>query len=262
MTSSAIKLNRDRSTGVSHSTKSNNTGPSIEGTKNTLSPQKHQVKLRKRTSARHPLRDLRIAANMTLEDLSKTTGMSPSYLSRLESGSRRLNEDIISKLSSALGCAPSDLLVQGKASSILKTPSHQAPQNTNQIADLPVLKITGESDDLGAITQKTNDRIHRPSDYIGIKTAFGCRLDESYWSPRYEKGETLLMNPMSPLKDGCSVFVKTKSNKVYIGTYKETRSDNLPTELTLITSYSSEQKEITFPLKDIEASKITGTLGA
>src|SRR3990167_1491006 len=58
----------------------------------------------------HPLRDIRLSRDMTLEELAEVSGLSPSYLSRLESGSRRLNVDTINRLSDALRCEPSDLL--------------------------------------------------------------------------------------------------------------------------------------------------------
>jgi transcriptional regulator with XRE-family HTH domain len=56
------------------------------------------------------LKFLRKSTGLTLEGLSELTGISVSYLSRLESGSRRLNTDLISRLSNAFGCDPSELL--------------------------------------------------------------------------------------------------------------------------------------------------------
>jgi len=56
------------------------------------------------------LKYLRKKSALTLENLSQLTGISVSYLSRLESGARRLNTDLIKRLSQALDCDPAELL--------------------------------------------------------------------------------------------------------------------------------------------------------
>ena len=56
------------------------------------------------------LKYLRKRSALTLENLSQLTGISVSYLSRLESGARRLNTDLIKRLSQALDCDPAELL--------------------------------------------------------------------------------------------------------------------------------------------------------
>lgn len=56
------------------------------------------------------LKYLRKKSGYTLETLSEVTKISISYLSRLESGSRRLNTDLIRRLSIAFQCDPAELL--------------------------------------------------------------------------------------------------------------------------------------------------------
>lgn len=56
------------------------------------------------------LRRIRLERGITATELSELTGFSSSYISRLEDGSRRLNEDTIRKLSEVLGCEPGDIL--------------------------------------------------------------------------------------------------------------------------------------------------------
>lgn len=53
---------------------------------------------------------LRKRQGLTLQDLHGATGISVSYLSRIEAGSRRLNEDTLNRISTALRCHPADLL--------------------------------------------------------------------------------------------------------------------------------------------------------
>lgn len=56
------------------------------------------------------IRTLRKRKGLTLEDLSGITGISVSYLSRIEAKSRRLNSDTLGRISAALDCHPAELL--------------------------------------------------------------------------------------------------------------------------------------------------------
>lgn len=260
MTSTASKLDYDTAKAVSYP-KVAAKSQTHQKTQTPLSViPKNRVQLRKRKESGHPLRDLRVKAGLTLEELSEATNMSPSYLSRLESGSRRLNEDILSRLSQALDCSPAELLVQIQSKKTEKRYETSSTDNVVKIKDLPVYIVKNNDDGKPSVSSQSVELINRPSEYVGVKNAFCCRLEESAWTPRYQKGETLLLNPYSPLKDGCSILVKSKDNRIYIGSYKAIENEGLPTELTLVLNFSETQDEITFSLKDIEAFRITGTL--
>lgn len=56
------------------------------------------------------IKALRDAKNMSAERLADLTGLSQSFLSRLESGKRKLTEEYILDISNALGCTPNELL--------------------------------------------------------------------------------------------------------------------------------------------------------
>ncbi len=259
MTASATRLESDRVRGVSISHPSSSLSFSKTTSTDSAEPRKHRVQLRKRKESQHPLRDLRVKAGLTLEGLSEATKMSPSYLSRLESGSRRLNEDIISRLSQALNCTPAELLMNlpsASKSSHLQLVAH----NNNLKADLPLFTISENSNNESVISSISKESINRPSDFHGIRDAFGCKLENSFWAPRYRQGDTLLLNPQAPLKDGCSIMVRTKSKEVFIGTYNAVTSAGLPTELKLKTDYSEKVEDKIFALKDIDAFRIVGTI--
>lgn len=89
------------------------------------------------------LRTLRKTKGFTLEHLSQLAAISPSYLSRLEAGDRRLNTDLIQKLSSVLHCPPAQLL-QGEGwqnESGADLSGGNLTYNSSQ-KDLPVYKLT------------------------------------------------------------------------------------------------------------------------
>ena len=58
----------------------------------------------------HNLKAIRRARGLTLEDLAAQTNLSLSYLSRLESGNRKINLDILVTLSKSLQCEVTDLI--------------------------------------------------------------------------------------------------------------------------------------------------------
>lgn len=68
------------------------------------------------------LKYLRKKNGYSLETLSEITSISVSYLSRLESGSRRLNTDLIKRLSHAFSCSPAELLQEVTHDSSVITP--------------------------------------------------------------------------------------------------------------------------------------------
>ena len=59
---------------------------------------------------RNRVKERRKAAGITLEKLAELSGYSTSYLSRIESGQRQLNEESADAIASALGCAPAQLM--------------------------------------------------------------------------------------------------------------------------------------------------------
>ncbi len=266
MVKSASKLDRRDVLNVSTPSRTQKTNSKLKVVSGKISfentnknPVKSKVQTRKRKESLHPLRDLRLKLGCTLEELAKRTKMSPSYLSRLESGSRRLNEDLLESLSNALECDPAELLTK---SHFIKNASFPLtkPQNSNIVPDFPIFSINVSESGIPSVSESPDRMMPRPEDFNGVKGAFACQLDESCWEPRYCSRDVLLIHPTMALKDGCSVFVKTIDNKVFIGTYKAIESEELPTEFTFKTSYSNDVKEITLPLKEVEAYRITGTL--
>lgn len=57
-----------------------------------------------------PLRQWRAARRLTAAQLAERAGLSPTYISHLETGKRRYNQDSLEALAKALDCSPGDLL--------------------------------------------------------------------------------------------------------------------------------------------------------
>ena len=177
----------------------------------------------------HPLRELRLQRGLTLEELSELSKLSPSYLSRLESGSRRLNVDTIERLSTALACEPSELLTAARAAgswapqawmggpSPYSAPSHAAyPSATPAQSQLPVYGNTpGSPIDFSAPISM----ITSPPELMGVPGAFALVVCDDRMSPRYHQGDRVLIHPGRPLTPRSTAVVVTKANQAIIGEF-------------------------------------------
>lgn len=200
----------------------------------------------------HPLRDIRLSRGLTLEELSEISGLSPSYLSRLESGTRRLNVDTISRLSQALKCQPSVLLPGAERRGqqrialpanppIPVNPYHEAgyqtqnhdgqrfpsgPFSTQNVASaqLPVYGSThpGGPVDFG----RTMGSVSCPPDMIGVPGAFALRISDETMAPRYRRGDCVLVHPGKPLAARSTAVVITPTYDVIIGEFVAWRHVN------------------------------------
>lgn len=250
---------------ISPSSAANNLSLVGKKSADTNKPLESKVLIRKRKRSKHPLRELRIRKGCTLEELSEVTKLSPSYLSRLESGTRRLNADIIQRLSLALSCGPAELLPQSNftGTSYAASPSSIGrPGHAPSSADLPVYKLIGKKGAEGVIEKARAEQwITRPSDFIGVHDGFACAVNDSQWMPRYMDGDRLLIHPTAPLKAGCAVLVTTKEGKAYIGTFKEAKGRGDEQDFIIETTFSTPLQEMTFKQKDMRAAyRITGTI--
>lgn len=193
------------------------------------------------------LKILRRNRGLTLEALSELTGISPSYLSRLEAGARRLNTDLLERLSAVLGCQPADLLNTSPQSPVggflgagrsrimgltATTPidfsgnpqGHDAQTEQSSQKDLPIYTI---STSLGVLPGGTNepsmvdfstpaDWALRPPQLIGISKAFALCVGDEGYAPKYMSGDILFVHPSRPLLPRSSVLVVTKDQRALV----------------------------------------------
>ena len=85
------------------------------------------------------LKYLRKRSGYTLESLADVTNISISYLSRLESGARRLNTDLIRRLSHAFSCDPAELLNETTHESRVITPLEQEEKEDVLMLLMPMM---------------------------------------------------------------------------------------------------------------------------
>ncbi|MGB1229761.1 MAG: helix-turn-helix domain-containing protein [Holosporaceae bacterium] len=185
------------------------------------------------------LKILRRTRGFTLEGLSKLTGISPSYLSRLEAGARRLNTDLMKKLSPVLKCEPADLLgstlaplpslsrkAEKKRMALVSGGKGAASLKAETARDLPIYTLA--SNDKTMIDFKTAaDWVVRPYQLHNIDKAFGLCVADNALVPRFQPGDTLFLHPSKPLSVGCGVLVIDLNEQAHLRTFCGWAEDGL-----------------------------------
>lgn len=208
---------------------------------------------RKRKRSRHPLRDLRLQRGYTLEELADLTKLSPSYLSRLESGTRRLNADILQRLAHVLSCHPGDLLLTDAQSSKFVMMSRM--QNENEAIDtptavrfsapdLPLYKIINKNSKSFIDFENPQEWISRPQELIGISGAMSVSIDtiNNNFGPRYRMGDHIFAHPTRPLSPQCSILLITQEGEVILGEFEGWQKGNNEIDLCIVQTTEVFQK--------------------
>lgn len=174
------------------------------GTKK-ISLSDEQLGRKRRDMSLTHLKYLRKKNGYTLESLSQVTNISISYLSRLESGARRLNTDLIRRLSHAFKCEPAELLQEipheGRFVSPLEFSRKRRAELINRESTIPLYYLTRSDEDVSKliikITPPSEWKI-RPSELIGRDRAFALRA-EGYFLPHFSNSSTLFLESATAL---------------------------------------------------------------
>jgi transcriptional regulator with XRE-family HTH domain len=186
------------------------------------SGQEKSGKKRKDAPMTH-LKYLRKSSGYTLEMLSDITSISISYLSRLESGSRRLNTDLIRRLSHAFGCEPSELLEEiSHENDHVITPIEFGRKRRFEVASkeqgIPLYCICADKDsnDLSLTIRAYSPMKwrQRPSELDSKKDVFAVK-SEGYLKPYFDESSTLYLEAATSLSPESTVII-VESGKVMV----------------------------------------------
>lgn len=134
------------------------------------------------------LKYLRKRSGYTLEALSEVTSISISYLSRLESGSRRLNTDLIRRLSHAFACDPAELLQETSHDSRIITPvdftrkgrmsfRSSAEKAIDNVKEIPVYQMSKSDNTLKINMDTPVDWRRKPVEFSAHKDVVAVTSD-------------------------------------------------------------------------------------
>ncbi|MGN6670986.1 MAG: helix-turn-helix domain-containing protein [Candidatus Nucleicultricaceae bacterium] len=198
---------------------------------------KNKVALRKRKKSKHPLREFRIKRGFTLEELAELTRLSPSYLSRLESGTRRLNADVLHRLALVLSCHPGDLLMHDSHSSRFISQSNTLNEQTSIAMvpqDLPLYVLNTENNLQVIDFEYTTEWLPRPPELLGVPGSFAFAITDDTLGQRYRKNDHVYVHPNKSLTPGCSILVVTRNDQALVGQFVNWKNDTNPIADTLV----------------------------
>lgn len=229
----------------------------------------NKMLMRRRKRSQHPLRDLRLKRGFTLEELAELTTLSPSYLSRLESGSRRLNADILQRIATILGCHPGDLLSTDTHFYKLSSVDDTTHSQNYYMKDLPLHELTADESSLQSyhITNNSEKWITRPPQLCGIHDSFAFRVSQPCCGNRYDVNDYIFADPTLPIVPGCHVLIRTHQNKIFIGQFvqwKASEKSEFADILVVSLKTPHQQNEpVIFKKSEVKTScRIVGTAEA
>jgi transcriptional regulator with XRE-family HTH domain len=159
------------------------------------------------------LKYLRKRNGYTLETLSEITSISISYLSRLESGSRRLNTDLIRRLSHAFGCEPAELLQEISHESQIVTPVEFSRKRRSDMisreSGMPLYCVAPDAADPSKLTIKicsSSEWRQRPTE-LGTKNEVFAIKADGYFKPHFSASSTLYLEPSTNLVPESTVVI-------------------------------------------------------
>lgn len=196
-----------------------------------------KVAQRKRKKSKHPLREFRIKRGYTLEELAELTRLSPSYLSRLESGTRRLNADVLHRLAMVLSCHPGDLLIHDSQTGRYFSQSvglSEQPSLGTLPQDLPLYELTTEGHKHQLNFDQTTEWLPRPPELIGVAGSFAFKVGDETLGQRYRKEDHVFTHPNKALSAGCSILVITRSDQALVGQFLLWKGENSNAADTLV----------------------------
>ncbi len=220
------------------------------------------------------LKILRRSRGLTLEGLSAITGISPSYLSRLECGARRLNTDLMEKLSSVLNCTPSDLLKK-TFTNVNERETHEnltsfqshGTSLKSRGKDLPVYAISTGISTLDNNGVKESADLSSPVEWhvcplplVGTDNAFGLLLSDGGYAPKYNAGDVIYVHPSKPFVPGCTLFVALEDESVFLRTFCDWHKESIIVRPLHSINVSENQKILKENIKSVY--KVVGSWSA
>jgi len=164
------------------------------------------------------LKIMRKSKGYTLADIAEMTGLSPSYISRLEAGDRRYNSDVLQSLAAVFGCEESEFLTNGKIS-VTQKETVYVPQK-----DVPLFKTVAcnamvgvELSCLQGFFEEEEDKLFRLPQLLGIKSAFALKIIDDANAPKYRIGDMIYVHPQKNLSRGSAVVLVDMDSRVMIG---------------------------------------------
>lgn len=206
------------------------------------------------------LRLLRRIRGLTLEDLSEKAGISVSYLSRIESGNRRITDAILIKLAALLRCDPEEIVsnevpetqieklgfkslnlnenkpTKSELMHMLESVSTKLQGSVSRTKNFPVFSAvytknapenTSRPSDDSIPLKNPSDWVETPPELEGVKGAFSYYVTNSEMMPRYQASELVYVHPQRPLTPNSFALIILPNDKVLLRQFKRAEGEAL-----------------------------------
>lgn len=166
------------------------------------------------------IKSLRIQKGYTLVDLARLSGLSASYISRLESSDRRLNTDVLSKLALALGCKEDDFF-KGNVDDL------ECSGEIGFQKNLPIYRIISEGINVAdnphavIVFNSVMGYTFRPPKLSFSDTGFAVYCVNNFNLPRFHIGDMLFFDIAPEYKINDVVMIVDNKGYVFIGVLSE-----------------------------------------
>ncbi|MDD5585610.1 MAG: S24 family peptidase [Alphaproteobacteria bacterium] len=235
----------------------------------------------------NPIRTLRLARGLSLQQLAEAAGTSKSQIDKLEKGVRRLTVDWMVRLAKPLGCDPRDLIpasstghptgvipakagiqrpasaghvsqkqkMQTKSAGLFPQTAHRhAPLdsrlrgNDARRATLPVLSAArGGKDQEMFLADGPIDQTPRPPYLEHVKDAYAIYVTGNSMTPMYRPRQLLFVHPYKPPSPGSGVVIIKKNGAVLIKEFVKQKKSGIT-----VREYNPRRRDFTIPMAEVE----------
>jgi len=137
----------------------------------------------------------------TTKILAEKTGMSESYLTHIKNGTRRWNEDSLSKLSEAFEVSPIDLFAQRRQRTDEINSTVNMPEKAEVDLQVQIVPIVGDipsypspyNNQLVQVTTGCKD-LFVPVLNRTDNAMFALRINNNQYAPTFDKGDLLIVS--------------------------------------------------------------------
>ena len=173
------------------------------------------------TSTSLRVKELLRERGWTTKVLSEKTGLSESYLTHIKNGTRRWNEDALKKLAGAFETTPVDLFIHRKSRTDNVDSKLRMPEKIDIDLQLRVVPVVGEipenpspyNNQVAQVTSGFRD-IFVPVLNNSDEAMFCYSVANNLMSPRFVKGDYLIVSPQEWVRSGDIAAVEYGNNKI------------------------------------------------
>lgn len=179
--------------------------------------------LNKTMNLKERIKNSRIAAKMTQEELARAVGKTRNAVTQWESGASRPRLNTLEDIAGALNVSV-DWLLTGNTPNVAGTETTRTNSKMSDVKftngiltprhymsrEVPVMGTAACNSDYGSFKLDTSiiDYVHRPPALLMTKDLYALYVEGDTMEPRFNAGDLVFVHPHKPVRIGDSVVVQ------------------------------------------------------